>query len=278
MSGNDEQIEFWNSRAGETWVEAQEQMDLMLAPLSALALDAAAPQPGERAIDVGCGCGDTSLAIANRGAAVWGVDISAPMLARAKTRAEGMKDVAFTETDAATQSYTPDHDLVFSRFGVMFFADPVAAFANIKTGLTPSGRLVFVCWQAAAANAWLSIAGRAVQPFLPEADPEADPVNPRAPGPFAFADATYLETILASAGYANIDIASVTPTLHVGDDMDDAMRFQSRIGPLSRVLAELDDAQRKAALDAARAALAEHETAAGIDLISAAWVVSARPA
>ncbi len=273
MSGNEEQIEYWNGKAGETWVTAQERVDAMLAPLSAQAVAAAAVQAGERVVDIGCGCGATSIAFAERGAHVWGVDISAPMLARARERSAGLDNVAFSEGDAATQSYTPDHQLVFSRFGVMFFADPHAAFANIRSALVPGGRLVFMCWQAPRENPWMAVAGRAIQPYLPE--PEA-PVDPQAPGPFAFARDAYIRDILGAAGFSDVEIVDTRAELHIGDTLDDAMAAQSEIGPAARALAELDGDERDAALAAAREALAPHISDNGINLGAAAWIVSAR--
>ena len=154
-------------------------MDAMLEPLSQAALQVANAQADERVIDVGCGCGATSLAMAAAGGQVWGVDLSEMMLQRAKQRAGDLTNVAFSKTDAATQNYTPDHDLIFSRFGVMFFADPIAAFTNLRTALRDQGRIVFVCWQTPRNNPWLSIPGAAVQPFLP---PTEETPDPRAPG------------------------------------------------------------------------------------------------
>jgi len=271
---NDAQREYWNGPGGNVWVEAQDHMDRMLAPISDLGLAKAAALDGERIIDVGCGCGATSLALARSGAGVWGVDISAPMIARAKARAaEGdVNNVAFSVADASNQTYTPDHHLVFSRFGVMFFEDPKHAFATIRTGLMPGGRLVFLCWQKPRENQWMSIAGRAVQPFLPPTEQG----DPRAPGPFAFADSAWIEEILGVAGFSSIEIESVTPELLLGHDLDEAMFFQGKVGPLARVLAELDDESRQKATAAAREALAEHLTEEGIRLGSAAWLVSAR--
>lgn len=269
---NQAQREFWNGAAGDVWVEAQIQMDAMLKPISDLGIAKAAAQSGERVIDIGCGCGDTTLALANSGASVWGVDISENMLAHAKSRKGDRKNVAFSVADAAIQSYTPDHNLVFSRFGVMFFEDPKAAFANIRAGLTDDGRLVFLCWQSPRENLWMSVAGRAAQPYLPKPD---SPPNPRAPGPFAFADRDYIEEILTSAGYANIEIESVTPDLRVGDTVDEAMYFQGRIGPMARALAELDEEKRAQAMQAVREALGEYQSDHGVMIRSAGWLVSA---
>lgn len=270
---NQQQIDYWNGQAGQTWAEAQQRLDTLLSPISSALLEGAAVQPGMRVIDVGCGCGDTSLALAAAGAAVWGIDISEPMLARAKSRGAGVKQLAFARTDAATQAFTPDHDLLFSRFGVMFFVDPVAAFSNLRTALKPQGRLHFACWQAPRLNPWMAIAGKAVQPYLTEPGGEADP---RAPGPFAFADPDYVRGILQQSGFADIRFDSLTPTLHLADTLDDGVRFLQEVGPLSRVIGELDAQAREQALAAARAALAEHLTDAGLDLGAACWLVSGR--
>ncbi|MEM9622311.1 MAG: class I SAM-dependent methyltransferase [Pseudomonadota bacterium] len=274
VSGDNEaQIEFWNGEAGATWVEDQERLDATLHPLSAEALRQAAAQPGERVLDVGCGCGTTSLALQASGAAVWGVDVSEPMLAQAQKRAHGLDNISFSLGDAATQTYSADHQLVFSRFGVMFFADPVAAFRQLRTALSEDGRLFFMCWQAPARNPWISVVGRAVQPFL---DPDAPTPDPRAPGPFAFADEDYLLDILQQAGYRNIQINSFTSDVPIAPTLDEAVESQSRVGPLARVLAELDPATRDKAMAAAREALAAHVTPQGISLEAAVWMVSAR--
>jgi ubiquinone/menaquinone biosynthesis C-methylase UbiE len=243
----------------------------MLEPLSRLAIEKAGLAAGQRAIDVGCGCGGTSLALAERGGAVWGLDISAPMVARAKERADSHANIAFSVGDAAAHAYTPDHQLIFSRFGVMFFDDPKAAFANLRTALTPEGRLVFICWQVPRENLWMSVAGRAVQPFLPEAEAQ----DPRAPGPFAFADPDWIHEILDAAGFTNVEIESITPDLRVGSSVEEAIHFQSRIGPLARAVAELDEATRAQANEAVHAALTEHLGEDGVVLRSAAWLVSA---
>ncbi len=271
MSGNQQQVEFWNGAAGDVWVSAQAQLDSALAPLSELVIEAANVVEGERVIDVGCGCGSTTIAMAQRGARVWGVDVSAAMLAKAKERASGLSNITFSETDAATQHYSADHQLIFSRFGVMFFADPVAAFVNLREGLTNEGRLLFVCWQAAIKNDWIMVAGRAVQPFLSA----SDAIDPNAPGPFAFADSDRIHSILNQSGYADIDISSVTPSLTMGQDLDEAIRLQAQIGPVARVIAELEDDKKGEAIAAARMALGEHQSSTGINLGAAAWIVSA---
>lgn len=273
---NREQVEYWNGDAGQRWVEAQEWLDATLSPISSALLEKAAARPGERVVDIGCGCGDTSIALAATGADVRGVDISAPMLERAEARARsrtGGGRIVFTRADAATEHFTPDHDLVFSRFGVMFFADPRAAFSNLRAALDPGGRLCFACWQAPRVNPWVAVAVQAVRPFLPE--PEEQP-DPRAPGPFAFAEQDYVTAILQHAGFAGIGLESFTTDLHVAGDLDGAITFLTRLGPLARVLVELDETRRQEAIAAVRGALAPYETASGVALGSASWLVTAR--
>jgi ubiquinone/menaquinone biosynthesis C-methylase UbiE len=269
------QIEFWNGQAGTHWSERDDQMSSMLRPLGAEAIASAAPRAGEWALDIGCGCGDTSLQLAQTGAAVWGIDISGPMLSRAKERAKELEldNVSFSQTDASTQALTPDHDLVVSRFGAMFFADPTAAFRNLRTGLSPEGRLCFLCWQPPGTNPWMSIAGAAVLPFL---TPPETPPDPRAPGPFAFADKDHVAQILGDAGFNSIDIRSVTADVHIADNLDDAMEIQSKVGPLARALGELEGEKREQAVAAARVALSAHITEDGLNLGAACWLVCAR--
>ncbi|MFV2090003.1 MAG: class I SAM-dependent methyltransferase [Pseudomonadales bacterium] len=273
MTANEEQIEFWNGKAGEVWADAHTQLDHMLAPLSDTALDLAGPVAGLRVLDVGCGCGATTFALAERGASVWGIDISAPMLQQATKRVTDEQDVRFSEADAAVHSFSGDHELVFSRFGVMFFDDPPAAFANLRTALSPQGRLTFLCWQAPQLNPWISVPAGAVQPFLPV--PSSAP-DPRAPGPFAFSERDYVVEVLSSAGFSNVACEPLTATLTVGRTLDDALEFQTRIGPLSRVLAEIEeDAVRVSAMDAARTALEGYLSAEGLRLDAACWLVKA---
>ena len=268
---NEEQRDFWNGPAGDVWVEAQEIMDRMLSPLSDAALSAAAPLSGERVIDIGCGCGATTLAIAESGASVWGVDISAPMLARARARTAELDNVTFSVNDASTADYNAEHHLIFSRFGVMFFDDPKAAFSNLRSALVGGGRLAFVCWQSPEKNPFMSVAGRAAQPFLPESEPQ----DPCAPGPFAFADPHWIEEVLDNAGFSDVNITSLNPHLAVGKTLDESMYFQARVGPLARALSELDESLQAEAKQAVRDALSGYETDDGVILPAAAWLVQA---
>jgi len=272
MTANAEQIDFWNGQAGETWVRSQDRLDKMLNGLSNIVLTKASTRPGERVLDVGCGCGATSLVLAKQGGIVHGVDVSAPMLAHARQRAAKVDNLSFTEADAAVHDFEGAYQLVFSRFGVMFFEDPFVAFKNLHAALASDGRLVFMCWQSPANNPWVSTAGRVIAPFLDQAEAP----DPKAPGPFAFADESYLRDILVQAEFRDIEIESVTLDLLVGDDLESAMRFQGEVGPLARALTELSDEKKVQALDAVRQVFSTQMTPSGLKLGGATWLVSAK--
>jgi ubiquinone/menaquinone biosynthesis C-methylase UbiE len=272
---NAAQIEYWNDQAGNTWAEMQPLLDLQLAPLGRRAIDALSPGPGERILDIGCGCGTTTLALAERVApdgAVLGLDISGPMLAVARRAAAeaGHTHAGFAEQDAQTANFETPFDAAFSRFGVMFFADPPAAFANIRAALRPGGRMAFVCWRSPAENPWMMVPMQAAEPFLP---PPA-PTDPNAPGPFAFADPRRVRAILQSAGFAEFAITPYETPIG-GLPLDQALTLALRVGPLGRALRE-NPQGREAAVQAVRAALATYETQGGVLIPSASWIVTAR--
>ena len=268
---NEAQIEYWNSWMGERWVQNQEDLDQLLAPLSEAAINATALQEGERVLDVGCGCGTTSLVMADRGAIATGIDVSRPMLEHARTRAEGRSNPEFVLADAALHEFNGDFDLLFSRFGVMFFVEPVAAFANLRSALRSGGRVCFVCWQPADRNPWVSVPMAAVLPFLPP----SEPVDPRAPGPFAFGDADYVSDILTQAGFDDVQAAPLERPLSLGQNATIAAEFVTRIGPVSRVLVDLDEARRNELVAEVRTTLSPYERAEGVALGAACWIVTA---
>ena len=272
---NAAQIAYWNQSAGPTWVAMQDALDHELNDLGLAAMAALAPRQGERLADIGCGCGATTLELARRvgeGGAVLGVDISAPMLgvARERAAAAGLDQVRFLQADAQTYGFEPV-DGAFSRFGVMFFADPVAAFANIRKGLRPGGRMAFVCWRQLAENPWMTVPMSAVLPLLP-APPAAPP--PGGPGPFAFADRDRLAGILAGAGFADVSIEPLDAQVSWGD-VETSARMALRLGPVAGLVRENPDLADRMA-DAVRAALAPHVGATGVHLDSATWIVRAK--
>jgi len=274
MPANEDQIKFWNERAGQNWTILQARMDANMAAIGDAVLAFAHAKPGMAVLDVGCGTGFTSLALARAGAKVTGLDISKPMLALARERAvQAGLSISFIEADASVYPFAPQFDLIFSRFGVMFFDAPVAAFANMRKALKPGGRIAFVCWRTPPENPWASAPLMAAKPFLPEQPPP----DPLAPGPFAFADPRRLEDILVQSGFSDIHIEKLDSVMTMGSDLDLAASQTLQIGPLSRAVGDADDAARTRIIEAVRDALAGFVRPDGEIAPSAAcWLVGAK--
>lgn len=276
---NADQIAYWNGETGDKWARLQARLDALFAPISDAAVAAAAPHPGDHVLDIGCGCGATVLALAEAvgpSGRVTGVDISAPMLAVAGQRiAEaGRRQAAVVEADAATHRFAPGTiDLVFSRFGVMFFAAPVEAFNNIHRALKPGGRLAFACWRPFKGNPWFHAPYKAAIPHLPE----QDKVDPEAPGPFAFSDADRVTRILGLAGFAEVRVEPFDAVLTLGPPggVAEATRLLAQVGPVSRALATGSEEQRDAASRAITEALRAVDGPEGVRLGARCWFVSA---
>ena len=269
---NQEQADLWNGRMGTAWVSVEDYIDRMLEPISRVGIERAGARAGEKVIDIGCGCGTTSLELAELGASVWGLDISRNMIDRANAKDHGGANVRFSVADAAAETYEAEHDVVFSRFGVMFFSDPVGAFRNIRSAMKPGARLVYLCWQAPQQNPWITIAGAAVAPFMPEDAPVPDPL---APGPFSMADPDRTRQVLEDAGLVDIAIEPVDKDLHLGDHLEELMVFQKQIGPLSALLESADAETAEQATRAVEAAFAAHAADAGVSMRASAWLVTA---
>lgn len=276
---NAEQIEFWNGEPGRRWVRHQETLDLQIGALGRAAIGRLAPEPGERILDSGCGCGQSTIEIARLvGAqgAVTGLDISAAMLAHAAGRAAeaGAGNVEFVNMDAETGSLPGEFDAVFSRFGVMFFADPVAAFGNLRAALRPGGRLGFICWRRLDENPWAALPLRAVAPHieLPEPPPAA------APGPFSFADPGRVAGILEKAGFGDIRHQPHDDMISIGGvgDIGRIAELIVTLGPIARALVDADEDTRRLAIRVVREAVSPIYRDRRVRLEAATWIFSAR--
>jgi len=276
-TANRDQVEHWNdSEATGDWVTYQERYDRMLEPFAGLILGAAALTPGEQVLDVGCGCGATTLAAARAVApgAVTGIDLSAAMLARASHNAAlaGLGNASFEQADAQVHGFSASYDAVISRFGVMFFADPVAAFANLLAATRPGGRLAFTCWQPLADNEWLLVPLAAVAEHVPLPDPD----EPGAPGMFSLSSSDRLRQVLSDAGWRDIAAESQrTPIVVGGGTLDDAIGFLRGRSIVRRMLADADTATRDRAMDSVRDALASHADGDEVRLAASVWLVTA---
>jgi SAM-dependent methyltransferase len=272
-----DQIAYWNGAGGDHWVQRQELTDLVLAPVAAVLLARAAARPGEHVIDVGCGCGITALALADAvqpSGSLLAADVSAPMLARARERIGERPGVSYACADAAAYGFAPQvADLLFSRFGVMFFGDPTAAFANMRRGLKPGGRLVFACWRNPAENPWMMVPLQAAYEHVPRL-PKPDPDDP---GPFSFSEADRVRRILAGAGFTDVALEPVDLALDLacGHGLDAAVAYTLDIGATSRALDGVSDELRTAAATSVRAALAPYADGARVPLAAAIWIVTA---
>ena len=283
MNDNADQVTYWNEVAGPKWVANQARLDRVFAPLTQALIAAAAFAPGERVLDVGCGCGETSLLAAEAvgpSGHVRAIDISIPMLDHAKARAAASASshrapIAWLQADAMTHAFTPDADLLMSRFGVMFFADPKAAFANLRRGLKPGARVVFMSWRPRAEVAWMQWPIDQLAALLPVPEVVAG-----APGPFGFADATATQAMLVAAGFEGVSAEPVDASLIIGeggDPVGDAMALFRYTGPVATMLRDAEAARPEAdALLEARVAAA---VAGGkVALGGAVWLYRGRVA
>lgn len=270
------QREYWNSKVGEEWARQADRTDKMFEALTHEAFSVLNLQAGERVLDIGCGAGETSLRAAQqvaRDGRVVGVDLSQPLLdlGRSRAQASGLR-IDFIEADAGAVAIPgAPFDAAFSRFGVMFFEDASAAFANIRQNLRPGGRLVFLCWRTFSENAWGAAALGALSPLL---DAPLPPPDQTLPGPFAFADPGKIASTLEASGWRDIAIEPWDGQLSIGADAEDAAAYMLKIGPSARAIAEhsLDpDAAKRLIVER----LTEAQGAGGVSLAAACWIVRA---
>src|SRR5499433_1298436 len=279
-TGNTAQIEFWNSAATRAWADQYAQMDRAVAALTKELLDFAAPQLGERVLDIGCGPGTTVLELAKHvgpGGHVLGADVSEPSVARARERiaAAGLRQAEVIAADASVHPFSPDSfELTFSRFGIMFFSDPVGAFTNVRRAMKPSGRLALAVFRPASATLWPNAPLEAVRHLLP---PIPTP-GPEEPGPYSWADPARVHRILEGARFSDVSLTPLDPEIQLAgpNGESEAADFVMMMGPLMRVLPSLSAAQRENVRATLEAYFKGHATPQGVILPAAIWVVRAR--
>ena len=275
---NAQQETYWNEVAGPKWVALDALINDQLEGIGRAAIAHAGVQPGETVLDVGCGCGHTSRdlarAVGNKGR-VLGTDISEPMLARARKNDTDNPHLDFVCGDAQVHRFEPaEFDLVFSRFGVMFFADPAAAFANLRHALRPGGRMVFACWQAITKNPWMAIPGAAAMQHLAHAEPP----DPFAPGPFAFADSERVHGILERAGFSNIVHEPYPCRVTIGRGLarNELLEFLVQMGPAGAAMREADpEVQQRIQASVAEAIDPYFKQGDGMVMDAAVWFIRA---
>ena len=275
---NADQIAYWNGPAGQRWAEAQQVQDIVLGPVADILIDRAKPKTGERVIDVGCGSGVTTIAFAQKvgpSGHLLGIDISGPMLERARASAPKDLPVDFVLADATVYPFDPaGFDMLVSRFGVMFFADPVLSFANMRKALRPSARLAFACWREPRENPFFMAPLQAAYKHVPKLPQQ----GPEDPGPFAFASEARVRRILGEAGFTGVDMEACPLLLDsaVGGGLDSAVQRAFEIGPTSRALEGQPAELRTAAANSIREALTPFAKGDAVLLPASIWIVTAR--
>jgi SAM-dependent methyltransferase len=274
------EVQYWNSTLTRPWAEMHEPIDRLFAELTQAALDFAAPQPGERVIDIGCGSGTTVLELAGRigpGGFVLGADISRQSIDKARQRiaAANLSNAEASVCDVSVHPFAPESfDLAFSRFGVMFFADPIATFINLRGGMKRGGRLTFAVFRTPQENPWGTGPVAAVRHLLP---PMA-PVAPDAPGQFAWADASRVRRILEGAGFRDVSLTPHDPVMRLAGPggAASAADFAMSIGPIARGMAGATALDPQAIREGLEAFFRSHDGPQGIVLPGALWIVRAR--
>jgi ubiquinone/menaquinone biosynthesis C-methylase UbiE len=272
---NEEQATFWNGPAGRAWVAQQALLDRMFAPMERLLVEALPPGAGSRLLDVGCGTGSTTLAFARRlgpQGQCTGIDISAPMIEVARERALKECSLArFVAADAQEYAFEPSSfDRIVSRFGVMFFDDPVRAFTNLRSAASKGAQLQFLVWRGPAENPFMTTAERAAAPLLSQLQPRQ--VGAR--GQFAFADPERVVSILQKSGWSGIDLQPVDAICSFPES--ELRPYVEWLGPVGVLLQSADEATRKRVIESVRAAFEPFVTGTEVRYTAACWLVNAQ--
>jgi SAM-dependent methyltransferase len=273
---NVEMAKVWDGDEGEQWTENADRYDAVAAPYSQRLMAAARIAAGDRVLDIGCGTGESTRRAAREASSgsALGVDLSARMLTRAQERSgdEGITNIDFLQADAQVHRFDKSaFDVVISRFGAMFFSDPVAAFRNVATAVRPGGRLALLSWQELAKNEWLASFRDALAAGRTLPTPPAG-----APGPFGLADAGGVRHILGEAGLDDVELVALEEPICFGNDAGDAWPFVAGMGVVKGLTEGLDDDTRTQALDRLQRVLEEHESEAGVTFASSAWLITVR--
>ena len=275
---NADQIAFWNGVAGRHWTDRQSVQDIVLAPVTEQLIARTNAKAGQRILDIGCGCGAITIELAKQlgsSGHVLGIDISVPMLERARQLTDKELPADYVLADATVYPFDPQNfDLLVSRFGVMFFADPVLSFRNLRKSLRPKGRLVFACWREPRENGWMMAPLMAVYKHVPK----LPQLGPEDPGPFSFADEARVRRILGEAGFTDIEMEACPLTFDVaaGRGLEAAVQGALEIGPASRALEGHPPELVAAAIQSIREALTPFAKGQSVLLPGAIWLVTAR--
>ena len=274
-------VQFWNEVLAPKFIRYKHVLVDGLAQHSAAIFPSLPVHEGDRVLDVGCGFGDTAIKLAERvgqTGEVVGIDCCDTFLDYARKDAEsrGISNVSFMRGDAEIALPTSEYDLVFARFGTMFFANPVAGLRNMRKALKPGGRMVHIVWRNRADNPWLSMAKEVVLRFLPEPGADAQTCGP---GPFSMSDEETVRSMMEIAGYESIEFKRVDAPVLVGHHVQDAIDFQLAIGPAGEVFREAgkeaEDKREEIEAALAEAINKQKIEAEGIVMDSSSWVISA---
>jgi len=274
---NAEQIAYWNGPGGKGWADRQEEQDALLEPILAATIARAAVHAGERVVDVGCGAGASAVQLGRlvgSSGRVLGIDVSEPMLARAAERLPIDLPIDLVRADATTHQFSrASFDLLFSRFGVMFFAEPARSFANLRTASRKGGRLAFACWRRPEENLWVMVPLRAAYQHVPR----LPKVGPEEPGLFSFASEDRVRRVLSEAGFRSIGCEPLDFEFDIaaGRGLDEAVLSATTIGPASRAIEGQPPEVRQAVAASIRQAFVQHQSGSRVPLSAAVWIVTA---